>query len=52
MMKTEFIAWWGAILSTVVLAWDVFKWRRGKCDLIIEAVWGESLAEDEFMSEI
>lgn len=24
---TEIVAWWGAILSTVVFAWDVIKWR-------------------------
>lgn len=21
------VAWWGAILSTIVLAWDIYKWR-------------------------
>jgi len=27
---TQWAAWWGAILATVVFAWDVFKWiRRG-----------------------
>src|SRR5947207_1951208 len=25
---TEVVAWWGAVLSTVVFAWDVYKWRR------------------------
>src|SRR5262245_25050907 len=23
---TEIVAWWGAILSTIVLAWDIVKW--------------------------
>lgn len=26
-VKIEFVAWWGAILATVVLAWDIYKWR-------------------------
>ncbi|MBI3370533.1 MAG: hypothetical protein HY017_02085 [Betaproteobacteria bacterium] len=26
-MKTEIVAWWGAILATIVLFWDVYKWR-------------------------
>jgi hypothetical protein len=21
------VAWWGAILSTIILAWDIYKWR-------------------------
>ena len=24
---TEIVAWWGAILSTIVFAWDIVKWR-------------------------
>ena len=25
---TTFLAWWGAIISTAVLAWDVYKWLK------------------------
>ena len=25
---TMIVAWWGAVLATIVLLWDVFKWRR------------------------
>ena len=25
-MKTEIVAWWGAILATIVFAWDIYKW--------------------------
>ncbi len=24
---TEIVAWWGAILATVVFGWDIYKWR-------------------------
>ena len=37
-MRTEAIAWWGAILSTVVLLWDFYKWRRDRFYLRIRAV--------------
>lgn len=23
----EFVAWWGAIIATLVLAWDIYKWK-------------------------
>jgi hypothetical protein len=25
---TTLLAWWGAVISTAVLAWDVYKWRK------------------------
>jgi hypothetical protein len=27
MTKTEILAWWGAVLSTLVFLWDIYKWR-------------------------
>ena len=26
-IKTEIVAWWGAILATIVFAWDIYKWK-------------------------
>ena len=26
--KPIIVAWWGAILSTIVFVWDIYKWRR------------------------
>lgn len=26
-MKTEIVAWWGAVLATIVFLWDIYKWR-------------------------
>jgi hypothetical protein len=25
---TELVAWWGAVVATLVLVWDVYKWGR------------------------
>ena len=25
---TEIAAWWGAIIATLVLLWDMYKWER------------------------
>jgi hypothetical protein len=35
---TTFLAWWGAVVSTAVLAWDVYKWRKtGHPKLVVRA---------------
>ena len=35
---TTVLAWWGAAISTAVLAWDVYKWRRtGRAKLVVRA---------------
>jgi len=34
---SDFAAWWGAILATVVLLWDIFKWRATRVRLRITA---------------
>lgn len=28
MFETNFIAWWGATVATIVLAWDIVKWLK------------------------
>lgn len=28
MFKTDFVAWWGAVVATLVLLWDVAKWMK------------------------
>ena len=28
MSASEVAAWWGAVIATLVLAWDVFKWKQ------------------------
>lgn len=30
MSATDIAAWWGAGIATVVVLWDVFKWRQGR----------------------
>lgn len=32
---TDIVAWWGAIIATLVLAWDIFKWRQTGANLRI-----------------
>lgn len=27
MVTTEFVAWWGAVVATLVLLWDIVKWQ-------------------------
>lgn len=35
---TTLLAWWGAVISTAVLAWDVYKWRNtGHAKLSVRA---------------
>jgi len=46
-MKTEVIAWWGAILATIVFLWDVYKWRRDRFFLHVGAVGGAGVEEDQ-----
>ena len=28
MKITDWAAWWGAIIATLVLVWDMYKWKR------------------------
>jgi len=28
MKVTEIAAWWGAVIASLVLAWDIYKWKR------------------------
>lgn len=37
MSASDWAAWWGAIIATVVLAWDVFKWQKRRCDIRLSA---------------
>lgn len=34
---TDVVAWWGAIVATLVLLWDVYKWTRRGPDVRVEA---------------
>ena len=37
MSDVEFLAWWGAVVSTIVLAWDIYKWKTAGAKLKITA---------------
>lgn len=43
---TRFLAIWGAVLSTVVFIWEIFKWRRDQVRLVVKAERDEFGADD------
>ncbi len=50
MAASDYAAWWGAVIATLVLAWDVVKWRTAGARLRMTAVpdreaWGNWPAE-------
>lgn len=36
MDQLTFIAWWGAIVSTVVFVWDIYKWKTDGAKLNVQ----------------
>lgn len=49
-MKSEIAAWWGAIVSSVVLLWDIYKWKHQGPRLVMRLspnmqVWGDPSRE-------
>ena len=34
---SDIAAWWGAVIATVVLVWDVFKWTRSRVNIGVTA---------------
>ncbi len=37
MSASDWAAWWGAITATIVLGWDVYKWRQSKSNIRVSA---------------
>lgn len=37
MSASDWAAWWGAITASVVLGWDIYKWRKSKSDIRVSA---------------
>jgi hypothetical protein len=46
MTASEIAAWWGAVIATVVLAWDIFKWARSGVRLKVRAIPNMQVAGD------
>lgn len=40
---TDIVAWWGAIIATVVLAWDIYKWKTSGAKIRLLVSSGMSL---------
>jgi hypothetical protein len=38
MSTTDFLAWWGAVVATLVALWDVFKWWQSGSKLHVRAL--------------
>lgn len=52
MTSTEIAAWWGAVVASLVLAWDFYKWFATGAKLRIQihpdlAIVGDPLQEDK-----
>ncbi len=52
MTSTEIAAWWGAIIASVVLLWDVYKWKTQGPKLVMRLspnmlVYGDPLRENK-----
>jgi hypothetical protein len=37
MSPSDVAAWWGAIIATVILLWDIYKWRASQANLRVTA---------------
>lgn len=35
---TDVLAWWGAIIATLVLVWDILKWRKDRVNLSVKII--------------
>ena len=40
---TDIVAWWGAIIATVVFAWDIYKWKTSGAKIRLLVSSGMSL---------
>ena len=44
--STDIVAWWGAILATTVLVWDIYKWKTSGSKLRLLVQTGMKLMGD------
>lgn len=47
MSSTDAAAWWGAIVASMILIWDVYKWIKSGTALRLNAVPDKQLLYDE-----
>ena len=50
MSSTQILAWWGAVIATIVLAWDVIKWRRNAAIIRFVVIPNAWYPDSEVMS--
>ena len=46
MTASDIAAWWGAGLATLVLVWDIYKWKTAGARLTVKVVPGMQMAGD------
>ena len=44
---TKIVAWWGAVVATVVLLWDIYKWNKSGPNLQLSASPNMQVLGDE-----
>ena len=48
---TDIVAWWGAIIATTVLVWDIYKWRTSGARIRLLVQSGMKLFGDPDMED-
>lgn len=52
MTASVIAAWWGAVIATVVLAWDIFKWARSGARLKVRVTPNMQVAGDSSQQKL
>lgn len=43
MELTSLAAWWGASVATLLLFWDIYKWRKSGPNIIVKVLTNREL---------
>jgi hypothetical protein len=46
MSGTDIAAWWGAVIATAVLIWDIYKWRTAGPRIALDVRSGMKFLND------
>lgn len=45
---TDIVAWWGAVIGTVILLWDIYKWRTAGARLRMSVSTGMLMIKESY----
>lgn len=48
---TDLVAWWGAVIATLILVWDIIKWKKTGTKLRLSVSSGMKVANDPELEE-